>query len=362
MGVIYTCPTLYFFTFEEVARLAEYVSRMPRHVSEELRGWRWSEPPLLHTSAVYLSFSDVSYGVCPTGRDVYLRRVARVKPQVLPPEVEVGYVVHAAYSAAVASAKMLALAGVATGQDFIDSMRARFEEFIHGLYASRRWGLTREEVFKTAWPVWDHASVIFGGALERGRAKRLSGDSLAAYVAPFHVEYPVEGYRLGLTQGYVDALLPPAVPVEIKVGAAAHWHRVELAAYALALEATLHTPVDFGVLVYVQPEPFHYYYAVVPIGDSLRLEFAEARDRKARLVESGVDPGAPEKCSKQCPYYHYCEVAGAGRLGGAAVLPQRRLRLGEKGREGGGGAASGGLHSGGGAGGGSERQGPGQGG
>lgn len=74
-----------FFTFEEVVRLSEYVSRMPRHVSEELRGWRWSEPPLLHSSTVYLSFSEATYGVCPTGRDVYLRRVARVRPPRLPP-------------------------------------------------------------------------------------------------------------------------------------------------------------------------------------------------------------------------------------------------------------------------------------
>ena len=101
---------------------------MPRHVSEELRGWRWGEPPLLHTSSVFLTVSEATYQVCPTGRDVYLKRVAKVK---LAPEVEVGYVVQAAYSASVAAAKMLALSGVASGQDFLDSMRARFEEFVH---------------------------------------------------------------------------------------------------------------------------------------------------------------------------------------------------------------------------------------
>ena len=102
-----------FFTFEEVSRLAEYAARMPRHVSEELRGWRWGEPPLLHTSSVFLTVSEATYQVCPTGRDVYLKRVAKVK---LAPEVEVGYVVQAAYSASVAAAKMLALSGVASGQ------------------------------------------------------------------------------------------------------------------------------------------------------------------------------------------------------------------------------------------------------
>ncbi|WP_333639631.1 type I-A CRISPR-associated protein Cas4/Csa1 [Pyrobaculum aerophilum] len=351
-----------FFTFEEVVRLSEYVARMPRHVSEELRGWRWSEPPLLHSSPVYLSFSDVTYGVCPTGRDVYLRRVAKVKPSQLPPEVEVGYLIHAVYSGAVVAARMLSLAGLQTGHDFLDSMRARFEEFIQGLYTSRQWSLTYDEVLKTAWPVWDHASVVFGGALERGRAKRLQGDSLASYVVPFHVEFPVEGYRIGLTQGYIDALLPPVIPVEIKVGAPAHWHRVELAAYALALEAVFNTPVDFGLLVYVQPSPFQYFHIVVPIGDGLRLEFIEARDRKARLVESGTDPGKAEKCSKQCPFYYYCEVAGAGRVGGAPLLPQRGFRLAEKRQEGGGGASPGGQHRSGGAGGGDKRQGPSQGG
>jgi len=42
---------------------------------------------------------------------------------------------------------------------------------------------------------------VFGGAFERGRAKRLAGDSLAAYVVLFHVEFPVEGYRLGFVPG-----------------------------------------------------------------------------------------------------------------------------------------------------------------
>lgn len=93
--------------------------------------------------------------------------------------------------------------------------------------------------------------------MERG-AKRLSGDSLAAYVVPFFAEFPVEGYRLGLAPGYVDALIPPAIPVEVKVGAPAPWHRAELAAYALVLESMFHFPVDFGILVYVQPEPFRY--------------------------------------------------------------------------------------------------------
>jgi len=98
------------------------------------------------------------------------------------------------------------------------------------------------------------------------------------------VEFPVEGYRLGFVPGYVDALLPPAVPVELKVGPPTRWHKLELAAYALALDA----PVDFGLLVYVQVEPFH--YQVVPFGDSLRLEVVEARDRKVKLVEFGVNP------------------------------------------------------------------------
>ncbi|MGC9171176.1 MAG: type I-A CRISPR-associated protein Cas4/Csa1 [Thermoproteus sp.] len=350
-----------FFTFEEAARLAEYAAGMPRHVSEELRGWRWAEPPLLHTSEVLISISDATYGICPTGRDVYLKRVARVRPEP-PPEVEVGYLVHAVYSGAVSAARILALAGVMSGVDFLDSMRARFEEFVHGLYASRRWALPYDEVLKIAWPIWDHAALVFGGALERGRAKGLSGDSLAAYVVPFHTEFPVDGHRLGFTPGYVDAVLPPLIPVELKVGPPARWHRVELAAYGLALESVFRFPVDFGVLLYVSPSPLRYYYQVVPLSDALRLEAVEARDRKAKIVESGADPGKAQKCSKQCPFYNYCEVAGAGRLGGQALLPAGGLRSPEKGREGGGASAKRRLDSGGGAGGGDKRKGSGQGG
>ena len=49
-------------------RLSRTFKRMPCEVGEELRGWDWSEPPILPPYDVKLYMSDVAGGFCPTGR------------------------------------------------------------------------------------------------------------------------------------------------------------------------------------------------------------------------------------------------------------------------------------------------------
>jgi len=49
-------------------------------VGEELRGWRWGEPPVAPPPlGVRLSVSEVVGGFCESRRDLYLRRVLRVR-------------------------------------------------------------------------------------------------------------------------------------------------------------------------------------------------------------------------------------------------------------------------------------------
>jgi len=56
------------------------VRGMRVEVGEELRGWRWGEPPVAPPPlGVRLSVSDVVGGFCESRRDVYLRRVLRMR-------------------------------------------------------------------------------------------------------------------------------------------------------------------------------------------------------------------------------------------------------------------------------------------
>ena len=43
-----------FYTFEDVIRFGRVVRGFPVDVSEELRGWRWSEYPVVHVMISFL--------------------------------------------------------------------------------------------------------------------------------------------------------------------------------------------------------------------------------------------------------------------------------------------------------------------
>jgi len=63
-----------------VFRELRLVRGMRVEVGEELRGWRWGEPPVAPPPlGVRLSVSDVVGGFCESRRDVYQRRVLRVR-------------------------------------------------------------------------------------------------------------------------------------------------------------------------------------------------------------------------------------------------------------------------------------------
>jgi len=48
------------------------------------------------------------------------------------------------------------------------------------------------------------------------------------------------------------------------------------------------------------------YEELVPVSDSLRTATIEKRDMALKIVDDGIDPGKPEYCSTDCPYYEVC--------------------------------------------------------
>ncbi len=81
---------------------------MPCEVSDELRGWNWSEPPLLYPYDKLLSVADIASGFCDSGRHVYLRYVLREreKPNW---RLRRGILIHYILSEAVRIGKSLVL-------------------------------------------------------------------------------------------------------------------------------------------------------------------------------------------------------------------------------------------------------------
>ncbi len=306
-----------FYTWSGLAELSRRVRQTPfEGVSEQYRGWRWTEAPVAPMYDVRLGVSDVVSGYCETGRNVYVKYVLR-RRQRPNPVLERGRLVHAARAAAISAAKEVVRERPGDGGEFLERMRVKGGEvlprLLGGLRASRV-----EDVGWVAERVWGMAGVVYAAEYERAlaRGRHLAPSTLEAMVAPELPEFPVDGTRVGLTPTLrVDSLLPSGIIVEVKTRPPREDYALALAGYALALESMFGTPYDYGVLLYVDLDGrgrrVRVYERVVGLGDDLRVGFVERRDRLAGFVAEGDDPGLPGECSPACPYLHVC---GPGRV------------------------------------------------
>ena len=303
-----------FFTWNDVAELSRAIRRTPfEGVSEELRGWNYTEPPVAPTYSVKLGVSDIISGYCDTGRNVYVKYVlhARQRPN---PILERGYIVHAVHEYAVASAKHIILGlDRISGDAFLNTFRSEIDE-VKSSILSRTGAYGVEEASWLIEALWWKAGLIYSAQLERAlsRSRHLSRETLAALVTPEFAEFPVDGTLVGLTPTLrVDSLLPMGLIVEIKSRPFKDEYLLALAGYALAFESHYEMPVDFGVMMQVQVDDkrrdIKFYRRIVPISDDLRSGFLERRDALAAAVAVGEDPGAPEACNLACPYLHVCQ-------------------------------------------------------
>jgi CRISPR-associated protein Csa1 len=163
---------------------------------------------------------------------------------------------------------------------------------------------------RNARKLWSHMVFelchMFNRLLSRGVG--LSREWLATAIAPFIIDYTVNGRMLGLSESLrLDALSSLNVVFDMKTGRPADYHRLALAGYALALEANLFQPVNVGCIVYLSfrdesPTP-SLKMNVIAVDEITRLEFVEERDRKLRIVAERIDPAKPGVCDLHCPYY-----------------------------------------------------------
>ncbi|MGB9825926.1 MAG: CRISPR-associated protein Cas4, partial [Desulfofundulus sp.] len=72
---------MYFLTDEEKKQLIKgYLPRSRQmEIAEELRGWNWHQPPLAPIYDLKLALHEIANSYCPTNRDLYLRRVERIR-------------------------------------------------------------------------------------------------------------------------------------------------------------------------------------------------------------------------------------------------------------------------------------------
>jgi len=290
-------------------------------ISGEFRGWSWDNPPLLSPyDDIFLSLSEVASRYCLTARDIYLRRVEKIK--YIPNRRMVrGIVLHSVVERVITiSKKYLYSSGIISGSEFASRMRNIANEEVKEIF-NKYSGIIKEsgydesgeeKLFNRSINLWLYEVNQISAAIDATLAQhpRISIDSLVNLSVPIVVEQRLDGRFLGLSGDLsADALSFAPVILDLKTGKFRDFQKLTTTGYALVLEALYEAPIDIGVLVNLNFDERD--YPIISrkphiISESLRMEFIEERDKKMEIIANGTDPGIAPNCPTDCPYYSYC--------------------------------------------------------
>jgi CRISPR-associated protein Csa1 len=279
-------------------------------IAEHLRGWHWYEPPVKPPFDVSLANYEVVNRYCPTGRDLYMRRVQRVIVRPSDPMMQ-GAALHAVVARFIQVARrLLYVHGAAAWGETVGPLRQTSVEAIVRMRLDV--ADVRENLLSQARTIWDYMLAQFEARIQDALTAQplLDDDGLVQAVLPFTVEQRLDGSLLGLSRRLsCDALRSvETVVLDLKFGEKRDFHRLATAGYALVLESLHEYPVNVGCVVYarfngrqlVLERDYHL------IDEELRQWFIEARDERMRMVFDEIDPGLPEQCYRLCPYLTAC--------------------------------------------------------
>lgn len=309
-----------FFTWDDVVKFSREIRRLPQpEIDEELRGWSWSDSAVTSSSSWLLGVSDITSNLCPSGRDVYLRYVLKVK-QLDNGVLQKGRLIHEVFSRAVATIKrfiydsdgnidggglykLMSDAGVVLKDEIVNKYNL----------------VSREEATWIFFKLWDEAARTYSAALDKAlsRSAYMALESLVAATVPLITEFPIDGSLIGLSRTLrVDAFMPPSLLVEIKSRKPDPIYELSLVGYALAFESHYEIPINYGILVYVDVDfsvrRIFVRPSMVPVSSKARSEFIELRDRRKEMLIYGEIPRVAERCPAECPYLYYCRGDSGG--------------------------------------------------
>jgi CRISPR-associated protein Csa1 len=304
---------MYFLTEEEKQKLIRGLLPKSRKmgISEDLRGWNWNRPPLEPIYDEKLALYEIAGKYCPTGRDLYLRKVDWVGTKWNQAMVE-GSVLHNTLAELLITAKKLIyLHGVeGQGQIIADLKEPNFEhlekrkdKLDNDFYSNLK------EKIELMWE-FEYNRLIFRMQELLAKQPYIGVDSLVNLAIPITVEQKLDGSFLGLSSHLsADAFnFSEPMILDLKFGKPKDFHKLTITGYALVMESIYSFPVSLGCIVY--PE-FRDGRLVLKkdfqiIDDEVRQWFIEERDEKMRMVSEEIDPGLAKNCYKSCPYYQEC--------------------------------------------------------
>ena len=289
-------------------------------VHPDLRGWNWSQPPLVSIHRSRLGISDIASLYCETGRDIYLKKVSKVGFRTNEAMIE-GLLLHRIVSEVFTKAKIIIYKNPSiTSHDFIKELGE-----IEVIKEAKEWGFEEHEVLSQKYSLtpemiekanllWDFERTRIAYRIDdiRSRYPYCEADSFVFLVLPVVVEQRRNGTFLGLSQNLaVDGyIFSQGMVADIKFDPVERdFHKLTTTGYAMVMESLYEFPVDIGCIIYVRfkgqqinlKREFHH------ISDELRQWFIEERDKKIRMIDNEIDPGKPGECYKICPYLEMCK-------------------------------------------------------
>jgi len=308
---------VYYLSSNEKRRLFKgYLTKARKDpVSDMWRGWSWDKPPIEPPyDDITLSIYEIAGQYCESGRDIYLRRVERVRRPPNPRMVR-GLVLHRVVEEVVTRAKVIAYSeGGVPGQVLIDRLMEDAEKVVKEILSPLDLSEEiRERLKEKALSLWRFETWQIGASLDRVSSsyKGMGLDALVNLAIPFVVEHRLDGSFLGLSGDLRVDAISMGVVLDLKTGQKSPFQELYTTGYALVLEALNEVPYDVGCLVTLDFAPqgspvikrwFHL------IDEPLRQQFIEERDEKMRIVAEQEDPGISKDCPPDCPYADVCGV------------------------------------------------------
>lgn len=291
-------------------------------VHPDLRGWNWAQPPLVAIYRSHLGISDIASLYCATGKDTYLKKVAKIGFRANEAMVE-GLLLHRIISEVFTKAKVL----IYKMPDLTSHEFMRELGEIDVEREARIWGFGSREALRTEPPLspemvgkgsllWEFEKTRIAYRIDdiRSRYPYCEADSFVFLVMPVVVEQRLNGTFLGLSQNLaVDGyIFSHGMVADIKFDPVERdFHKLTTTGYAMVMESLYEYPIDIGCITYVHfkdnqvrlRRSFHH------ISDELRQWFIEERDKKMKMIDDEMDPGKPEQCYDICPYLDVCQAA-----------------------------------------------------
>lgn len=310
---------VFFLESLEIDRALRQLRGLHGPIIEDLRGWNWSNdvlsPPI---EGIYLGVSEIANRYCPTYRDIYLKRVLGTSAPYTYKTVR-GWIYHAVCKKIVEKAKSkLYASGLMNGSELYSTLIVEKDDLLADIfseYAVSRYvkeSRSLERLKKEAGTLYNFLALQAAAKLDRvlSRMSRPDLESVISRIISMDVERAVNGQLLGLSSELkIDMFADKRIVIEIKTGDVRDFHKYAVTGYALAVEADLEIPIDYGIISYIHVNEDGYVTVknkIHFIGDELRREFIEVRDEIFNVIHRGIDPGKASECPEYCIYYEVC--------------------------------------------------------